>query len=149
MPANDPCGTQDIRGYTRRGLLALGWGVLAAGTGSAWAGHPAGRSVVTISPESLKKLVESQRAPVVLVDLRPAHEYRRGRLPGAVSMSSAEIEHRIADVPPLNIVVLYCACPVDDIAALYDRLRGRGHRNLLILQDGFAGWVSRGYPVEH
>ncbi len=92
--------------------------------------------------------MESQRAPVLLVDLRPAREYRRGRIPGAVSMSAEAIEHRIGEIPPLTVVVLYCACPLDDVTPLYERLRSRGHRNLLVLQDGFPGWQARGYPVE-
>jgi len=133
---------------TRRTLLALGFVALAGWAGSAWAGHPSSRSVVTITPQSLKKIIDSQRAPVFLFDLRPAQEFRRGRLPGAISLSAEELEQRIAEVPPRDIVVLYCECSVDDITPLYERLRNRGYRNLLQLQDGFHGWEAHGYPVE-
>ena len=133
---------------TRRRLLALCCGALAGWAGPAWAGHPSIRTVVTITPESLKKIVDSQRAPVFLFDLRPAQEYRRGRLPGAVSRSVVELEQRITEIPFRDIVVLYCACSVDDITPLYERLWNRGYRNLLLLQDGYRGWEARGYPVE-
>lgn len=134
--------------YTRRWFLSLvGW-TWAMRTGLSWAGHPSAPSVVTISPDALKDLVDSQRAPVLLVDLRPAREYRRGRLPGAVSMSAEEVERRIGEVLSLTVVVLYCTCPLVDVTPLYERLRSRGHRNLLVLRDGFSGWEARGYPVE-
>jgi rhodanese-related sulfurtransferase len=125
------------------GVTLVGW------IGLAWAGHPASRSVVTISPESLKKLIDSQRAVVLPVDLRPAQEYRVGRLPGAVSMSFEEAIYRIVELAPRNVVVLYCTCSTDTITPLYDRLRLLGYRNLLFLEEGFDGWRSRGYLVEH
>ena len=59
-----------------------------------------------------------------------------------------DIEGRITEVSLQNVIVLYCACPIDDVTLLYGRLRNRGYRNLLILQDGFDGWQARGYPVE-
>jgi rhodanese-related sulfurtransferase len=125
--------------HTRRHLLALACGALTGLTRSAWAGHPSGRSVVTISAESLKRVIDSRRVPVFLVDLRPSEDYRRGRLPGAISMSVDDIEWRITEVSLQNVVVLYCACPIDDVTPLYERLRNRGYRNLWILQDGFGG----------
>jgi rhodanese-related sulfurtransferase len=149
MAANGPleeAGDRPI--HTRRHLLALACGVLTGLTRSAWAGHPSSRSIVTISPESLKRLVDSRWVPVFLVDLRPSEDYRRGRLPGAISMPVDDIEWRITEVSLQNVVVLYCACPIDDVTPLYERLRNRGYRNLWILQDGFGGWQARGYPVE-
>jgi rhodanese-related sulfurtransferase len=134
--------------HTRRRLLALASWALIGPTALAWSGHPASRSVVTITADALRKLIESGRAPVLPVDLRSTDAYRAGRLPGARSIPLDEIEHRFVELPPGIIVVLYCACPVDDVTPLYELLRSNGYRNLLVLENGFEAWQARGYPVE-
>ena len=73
-------------------------------------------------PDHLKWLLDS-RQPVVVVDLRPAGEFRRGHLPGAVSVPLAELERRAEEIPTQPMVVLYCRCPLDD------------------------GWLRRRFPV--
>jgi rhodanese-related sulfurtransferase len=134
--------------HTRRRLLALASWVLIGPTARAWAGHSATRSVVTITAESLMKLIESGRAPVLPVDLRSSDAYRAGRLPGARSIPFDEIERRFVELPPGTIVVLYCACPTYEVTPLYELLRSHGYRNLLVLENGFAAWQARGYPIE-
>ena len=133
---------------TRRRLLALVSWALIAPTARAWAGHSATRSVVTITAEALGKLIESGRAPVFVVDLRSADAYRAGRLPGARSIPFEEIGQRFVELPPGIIVVLYCACSIDDVTPVYELLRGHGYRNLVVLENGLAAWQARGYPVE-
>jgi rhodanese-related sulfurtransferase len=134
--------------YTRRRLLALAGWVLIGPTALAWSGHPAARSVVTITADALRKLIESGRAPVLPVDLRSSDAYRAGRLPGARSIPFDEIEYRFTELPPGIIVVLYCTCSIDDVTPLYELLRSNGYRNLLVLENGFEAWQARGYPVE-
>jgi rhodanese-related sulfurtransferase len=133
---------------TRRRLLALASWALLAPTARAWSGHSATRSVVTITAEALRKLIESGRAPVFLVDLRSADAYRAGRLPGARSIPFEEIAQRFTELPPGIIVVLYCACSIVDVTPVYEMLRGHGYRNLVVLENGLGAWQARGYPVE-
>lgn len=135
--------------HTRRRLLALASWVLIAPTARAWSGHSSTRSVVTITADALGKLIESGRAPVVLVDLRTEDAYRAGRLPGARSIPFEEIGHRFVELPPGIIIVLYCACSIADVTPVYELLRGHGYRNLVVLENGVDAWKARGYPVEH
>ena len=43
-----------------------------------------------------------------MIDLRPAAEYRKGHIRGAVSIPVLQIEHAIAWLPKNRILVLYC-----------------------------------------
>ena len=44
----------------------------------------------------------------LLIDLRPAAEYRKGHIRGAVSIPVLQIERAIAWLPKNRILVLYC-----------------------------------------
>jgi rhodanese-related sulfurtransferase len=103
--------------------------------------------VVTIDPESLKRLLDERR-PLLAVDLRPAGLYHAGRLPGARSLPAGELRARADEIPRAGLVVLYCACPFDEVNRLYQFLRARQHDNVVVLEEGFAGWLGRGYPIE-
>ena len=116
-----------------------------------WAPAPAGAvhavgSVETISADDLQALRQAGQ-PVVTIDLRPAEAYRRGHLPGAHSIPLRELWGRLAEVPAAGRVVLYADAPEEGNAA-FAALRLRGHRNMTVLEDGFAGWSRRGFPVE-
>ena len=45
-------------------------------------------------------------------------------------------------------VVLYCDCPQSELEGAFRFLSSQGYANASVLLEGFAGWVSRGYPVE-
>jgi rhodanese-related sulfurtransferase len=122
---------------------------IMASVALAWA--PAGAvhgvgSVETISADDLQALRQAGQ-PVVTIDLRPVEAYRRGHLPGARSIPLHELWGRLAEVPAAGRVVLYADAP-DEASAAFAALRLRGHRNMTVLEDGFAGWSRRGLPVE-
>jgi ArsR family transcriptional regulator len=110
------------------------------------AGHGGVPTVALTEPDYLKWLIDS-RQPVVVVDLRPASEFRRGHLPGAVSVPLAELERRIAEIPTTPMVVLYCRCPLEEAAGAYHVLEAKGYANHVVLQEGYDGWIKRRYPV--
>ena len=124
---------------------------IVAGLAVLWAPAPARAahavgSVDTISADDLEALRRSG-GPVVAIDLRSTEAYRRGHLPGARSIPLRELSTRIAEVPAAGRVVLYADTPEEGGAA-FAALRLRGHRNMTVLEDGFAGWSRRGLPVE-
>jgi rhodanese-related sulfurtransferase len=124
---------------------------IAAGAGfrvsPAGAGHGIGGPVLAIPPEYAKRLLDEGDRPI-FVDLRPAAELQRGRLPGARSVPLRELPRRYEEIPRRGRVVLYCACPLEEVQAAYQFLRDQGYRNVSVLEEGFPGWVQRGYPVE-
>jgi rhodanese-related sulfurtransferase len=125
-------------------MLGVGFGL---GALSAQAAHGPGGPVLTLPPEYAKRLLDEGERPV-FVDLRPIGEYERGRLPGARSVPIHDLRRRHAEIPRAGRVVLYCACPSETVQAAYQFLRDQGYRNVSVLEEGFPGWVQRGYPLE-
>ncbi|HKJ77241.1 MAG TPA: rhodanese-like domain-containing protein, partial [Gammaproteobacteria bacterium] len=71
-----------------------------------------------------------------------------GHLPGAVNIPLAELEARLADLPPNAEVVAYCRGPYCVLAyEAVARLRERGY-TARRLEDGYPEWKKAGLPVE-
>jgi rhodanese-related sulfurtransferase len=49
---------------------------------------------------------------------------------------------------PDGLVVLYCACPRKTVDGVYLLLRDQSYRAIAVMEDGFAAWISQGYPIE-
>jgi rhodanese-related sulfurtransferase/predicted transcriptional regulator len=84
---------------------------------------------------------------VVVLDVRPATEFRFGHIAGARSAPLEELPQQIARLPKRAEVVAYCRGPycvyADDAVRL---LRDRGVRARR-LDIGFPEWRLQGYPV--
>jgi rhodanese-related sulfurtransferase/predicted transcriptional regulator len=101
-----------------------------------------GEDVDTIDREAL--LERLARGDVVLVDVRPHEEYEAGHIEGARSIPLAELERRLAELPPDTEVVAYCRGPF--CAYAHDavrRLRAQG-RSARRLTDGWPEWRLAG-----
>jgi rhodanese-related sulfurtransferase len=122
-------------------ILIIGWATPGG------AGHNASPAVLTIHAGVLKGLLEQGVRPVS-VDLRPAAEHQRGRLPGARSIPLDELERRWAEIPRDRMVVLYCACPEQKVTPAYYFLLRQGYREVFVLRDGLGAWTAHGYPLE-
>ena len=80
------------------------------------------------------------RGDVVLVDVRPAVEFKAGHIEGARSIPLDELERRISELPPDREVIAYCRGPFcvyahEAVRAL--RAAGRSARRL---EDGVPEW---------
>jgi rhodanese-related sulfurtransferase len=96
------------------------------------------------SGELLRRMRKDE---VVVLDVRPADEYRSGHIHGARSVPVRELQRRLAELPKKTEVVAYCRGPycvyADEAVAL---LRRRGFRALR-LDTGFPDWKAAGLPV--
>ena len=103
----------------------------------------------SIPAERVKKMLEGGEK-ILFVDLRSAGDFQKSRLPGARSIPVADLQKRYQEIPKSGRVILYCACPPGgvDEAYSYLALRGKGYRNVSVLQDGFSGWAQRKFPTE-
>ena len=113
----------------------------------ALAGHSAEDSIDTIPADRLKLLLDAGEN-IILIDLRPAQEFRRDRLPGARSIPLTEFARRFKEVPQTGRVVLYCACELFQVAERALLLEAQGYRNVFVMSEGYPGWLKRGYSVE-
>ena len=95
--------------------------------------------------ELLRRL---EREDVVLLDVRPAEEYKRGHLPKALSLPLEEIDRRWKDLPRDKELVAYCRgpyCVLSDRAAQKLREYGIPVKKLSV---GYPEWEQAGFPVE-
>jgi len=69
-----------------------------------------------------------QSGDVVLLDVRPEHEFDQAHLPGALSVPLATLEARLGDLPSGRTIVAYCRGPYCTLSA--DAVR-------LLRQSGF------------
>ena len=96
-----------------------------------------------------KELLQRMRdGEVVVIDVRPATEYRAGHVPGAISAQMDDLPQLIARLPKTKEVVAYCRgpyCVFAHQAVALLRKRGRKARRL---EEGLPEWRAAGLPVE-
>ena len=65
-------------------------------------------------------------------------------------MPISELPKRYAEIPKSGRVVLYCTCPPGGVDESYSylTLRGKGYRNVGVLENGFTAWAQRKLPTE-
>jgi rhodanese-related sulfurtransferase len=132
---------------TTRARLGAALALLAAlGPAPAHAAHGGVPAVAFTEPDYLKWMIDT-RQPVVVIDLRPAADYRAGHLAGARSVPMGELDRRVGEIPTSPMVVLYCRCTVEEAATAYAYLETRGYTNHVVLQEGHDGWVRRRFPL--
>jgi rhodanese-related sulfurtransferase len=101
-----------------------------------------------LEPVSRTELLDRLRAgSAAVLDVRPEDEFRQGHLPGALNIPLAQLERRLAELPPDQEIVAYCRGPwcvlsFEAVAAL--RQRGFRARRL---EDGFPEWKIAGLPI--
>src|SRR5450830_416946 len=101
-----------------------------------------------ISVDELHQLFKSGERPTI-VDVRTPASQSGGRIPGAVTIASKEIQTFVFDVPAEGEVIVYCACPNEASAALVAKqLMRRGYQRVRPLTGGIDAWVAAGHTVE-
>lgn len=93
-------------------------------------------------------LARARRSDVVVLDTRPANEYRAGHIPGALSVPVDELQKRLRRLPKGQAYVAYCRgpyCVYADRAVEILKASGRQARRL---KEGFPEWKAAGLPVE-
>jgi rhodanese-related sulfurtransferase len=99
-----------------------------------------------IGPEELLQRLADDR--VIVLDVRPALEFRQGHIAGARSIPVEELAERIAELPAERPVVAYCRgpyCVFADEAVEFLRAQGRP---ALRLKTGYPEWAAAGLPTE-
>ncbi|HEX2053166.1 MAG TPA: rhodanese-like domain-containing protein [Actinomycetota bacterium] len=113
------------------------------------------KEVPEVTPEEARS--EQEAGKSVFLDVREAHELRKGYIPGAVRVVLDEIPDagdpasRWAD-PQLtehkdDRIIVYCATGVRSLIGGY-YLKQLGYSNVASLAGGIQGWQSAGNPTE-
>jgi 3-mercaptopyruvate sulfurtransferase SseA len=87
---------------------------------------------------------------VLAIDVRDAHAYENGHIPGALNVSFVDVEimaNRVLKEP--RPVVAYCACKDEMTAARVAlQLKSVGVKDIRVLAGGWDGWTAGGGKVE-
>lgn len=129
----------------RQWLIA--YGLVIGVVCPAFAGHGVEDTVDNLPAERVKQLLDIGEK-ITFVDLRPAADFQKSRLPGAKSIPLAELPKRFAEIPQSGRVVLYCECRHAQVADRAIFLEYRGFKNIFVMPEGYSGWVKRGFPLE-
>jgi rhodanese-related sulfurtransferase len=98
-----------------------------------------------VGRDELRRLA-ADRA-VVVVDVRPAHEYAAGHIEHAVSIPLDQLDARVGELTPDTEVVAYCRGPYCVLAVeAVARLRHAGRRARRLVE-GLPEWRAAGLPV--
>lgn len=91
----------------------------------------------------------------VFVDVRPAGDFRRGRIPGAINVPVEEMERRWSQLPKDRTLVLYESgrspgdvCGSSRAAGRVLLTQGFTPELVKVYQDGLEGWEKAGLPIE-
>lgn len=99
-----------------------------------------------VSREEL--LARLERGEAVVIDVRPAEEYRAGHVPGAISIPLEQLPDRLGELPRHVETIAYCRGPYCVFAPdALELLRANGFRARR-LEDGFPEWKLAGLPVD-
>jgi rhodanese-related sulfurtransferase/DNA-binding transcriptional ArsR family regulator len=102
-----------------------------------------------LSPLDKRQLLaRARKGEIIVLDVRPADEYRSGHLPFARSVPAHELERKLASLPKSREIVAYCRGPYCVWAyEAVSLLRRRGYRATRF-EDGVTEWRAAGLPVE-
>jgi rhodanese-related sulfurtransferase len=96
-----------------------------------------------------KELLARARAgDVVVLDVRPAAEFRAGHLPDAISLPLEELTARLEELPVDTEIVAYCRGAYCVMAYEAVQELTKQGRRALRLADGFLEWRLDGLPIE-
>jgi len=99
----------------------------------------------TIDRDTLRRGVRD--GSILLLDVRPASEYERGHLAGAVSMPVDDLPERLRELPRDQRIAAYCRGPYCLFASDAVRvLRGKGF-DAIRYDEGIADWKAAGLPI--
>jgi rhodanese-related sulfurtransferase len=84
----------------------------------------------------------------VFIDVRSNEQFSYGHIKGALSIPGSQIVRRFSEVPPLKVVITYCACDAEQSSGrAANELISHGVRNVFALKGGWSEWKRLGHPI--
>jgi rhodanese-related sulfurtransferase len=98
-----------------------------------------------VSGEELMRRVRKKE--VLVLDVRPAEEYRAGHIPGARSIPVSELKRRVAELPRDQEIVAYCRGPHCVMAVEAVELMRKEGIRAVRMEQGVMDWRVRGWRL--
>ena len=90
------------------------------------------------SPKKLKKVMDSEDAKLVIVDVREERVYKKGHIPTAINMPGGIISNKNNAPPKDKYIILYCRLGVMSLEAK-ERLLSDGYKYVFVW-GGITDW---------
>ena len=104
-----------------------------------------GEEINLVDRKTLLERVHQKK--VIVIDVRPADEYRTAHIAGALPIPLEQLKQRLSELPRNKEVVAYCRGPFCVLAKeAVDVLRSNGFRASR-LEDSVHDWHARGLPI--
>src|SRR5438132_13563298 len=134
--------TTEVHEYAVRQLIRIGYDDLPVhldGGIAAWerAGLPVERSTVLTMREVRQQLERGE--PLIVVDVRQAHEWAAGRIPQAKLMEAGVLPDADLDLPHNRLIATHCGHGQRAAPGL-SVVERRGYRKLAIITEGIGDW---------
>ena len=102
-----------------------------------------------ITPQEVKKLIDSKADNFLLVDNSPAEAFAEEHIVGAVNLPWVQAITSPVTLPRNKMLILYCPCgPGDaDSTDMSKKLRRIGYFNTKVMEGGYFKWLDLGYPI--
>ncbi len=142
------------------GLLGGGGNVFSSfqGSGGCSEQEAEGQQPTLISTAQARRLFEG-KPQALFVDVRPARQYARTRIRGAISLPSGELTQKAGTLPKDRTLVLYESgragggaedvCAAGRAAGRYLLQHGYLKKYTLVYKQGLRAWEEAGLPVQH
>lgn len=89
-----------------------------------------------------------QSGKILVVDVRPETEYRKGHIANSISIPFDQLSLRLKELPRRKEIIAYCRGPfcvyADDAVAFLSKAGYKARR----LDQGYPDWAMMGLPVE-
>ncbi|MCA1648420.1 MAG: MBL fold metallo-hydrolase [Chloroflexi bacterium] len=144
--------TTEVHEYAVRQLIRIGYddlpGYLDGGM-DAWktAGLPIDRVPVLTMHEVRQRLIEEPGEPLVVVDVRQAHEWAAGHMPRAELVEAGALPCAELHLPHDRLLAIHCGHGQRAATGL-SVLEHRGYENLALIAEGIDEWRAAGGEVE-
>ncbi len=99
-----------------------------------------------ISKEELWRRIQNKE--VIVIDVRPWEEYKKGHISGALSIPLPELKNRLKEIPQDREVIAYCRGPYCVLSAEAMKVLRRAGYRAARLKEGLPEWKEAGLPVE-
>lgn len=105
--------------------------------------------IARITPQELKRMLDAGQ-DVMVVDVREPVDFEAepAIIPGALHLTTHELDERHREIPRGRDIVLYCTCPTESSSSRVALLlKLRGIERVRPLAGGFHAWRDLGYPM--
>ena len=106
-----------------------------------------GNDKLFIPVDEVKKAWDAKQ-DFIIADARPPSDYASGHIKGAVNVPYFEVAKHLSKLPKDKWIITYCACPHAEAEQAARELLKNGYTKVKAIDEGFYGWVDKGWPVE-